>query len=89
MSNCCIIVAKPFISSCGAVVDEGFMIPGVLSLTILRVVNQFVWFRIRKEVGIVPHVRVRVVFLVLPSLSSDIAHLLLIVHSVLCVRCDI
>ena len=66
-----------------------FLISGVQSMTVLRVVNRFVKLRICKEVRVVLHVRVWVVVLVLPALASDIAHFLLIVYSVVCVRCDI
>ena len=66
-----------------------FLITAVLSLTVQRVVNWFVQLSVRKEVRVIPHVRVRVVAIILPSLSIDVAYFLLIVHGIIPFRCDI
>ena len=66
-----------------------FLIAAVLSLTVLRVVNRFVNLGIHKEVRIVPNVGVRVVVLVLPSLSIDVSHFLPIIHSIVSFSCRV
>ena len=65
------------------------LIPVVLSVTILRIVDWVVWLRVVKKMRVVPHVRVWINVLLLPALTSYVAHFLLIVHDVLCVRWNI
>ena len=60
------------------------MRPLVSIVLTLIALSFIVWFRGIEQVGIVPHVRVRVIVLELPSLPIHITHFMLILSRLIC-----